>query len=46
MRGLLTALLALVVLIAVGGSLYLLLADPAPDLKTVETAIPNDRFAN
>jgi tRNA(Met) C34 N-acetyltransferase TmcA len=46
MRGLLTALLALIVLIVVGGGLYLLLADPAPTVKTVETAIPNDRFPN
>jgi hypothetical protein len=40
----LTGLLALVLLILVGGGLYLLLADPKPEIKTVETAIPNDRF--
>ncbi len=46
MRGLLTALLALLLLIVIGGGLYLLLADPKPAIKTVETAIPNDRFPN
>jgi hypothetical protein len=46
MRGLLMGLLALVLLIVIGGGLYLLLANPTPTVKTVETAIPNDRFPN
>jgi hypothetical protein len=37
-------LLAVLLLIVVGGGIYLLLADPKPQVKTVETAIPNDRF--
>jgi hypothetical protein len=46
MRRILLAVLALAFLLIVGGGIYLMLADPKPEVKTVETAIPNDRFAN
>jgi hypothetical protein len=46
MRGLILGLLTLVLLIVIGGGLYLLFANPTPTVKTVETAIPNDRFPN
>ncbi len=40
----LTGLLAVLLLVVVGGGLYLLMADPTPEVKVIETAIPNDRF--
>ncbi len=46
MRRVIFLVLTLLLLLLVGFVAWALLADPKPDMTTVEQVIPNDRFAN